>query len=288
MSKFIFLLLLVLTVTACTPEETIVEEAEEVQELADETFVATNWDHIATSLTKYLIWEGEEVAMVENCPGGYSEVYGVGTGYYFCDDPYNRWLQFEWLDGREVRVPDEVGELFLWDRTNPGGSSFQQTMTKDEKYWLYVDTWSDDESQLISYNVKEGTQTVLMSFTAVDYSEAWCSGLRFFGWNESQTKLGILARNESDPVNYPEESKVFILTIEDGKLVQKSKYNLPVMPDCTPNNGPYFAVDWVDDDTIGYYDSNEALTYEDTEYFETLFWSDDPWSSEYAHFYDVQ
>lgn len=318
-SKFVFFILFVVAFSSCAPaelepdtvvemdaaeveaeteveNESSVEEPLEESQYSDETVEETkpvvetksaeNWDHISESLTKYLIWWGDTVAMVENCPGGYYEAYGAGSGIYHCDDEENSWLQFEWLDGTAVRVPGEAGQQFLWDRKNPGGSTFQQTMTADEKYWIYLD-WTSDESRLVAYDVKAATENVLMSFTAIDYNEAYCSGTRFFGWNESRTKLGILARNESDEVNYPEASKVFILTIEDGKLIKKSKYNLPVLPDCSPNNGPFFAIDWVDDDTIGYYDYNEAWAFENPEYFETLFWSDDPWGSEYAHFYDV-
>lgn len=262
------------------------EEPESVEESPPDSTatVHNDFDYISDSLTKYLIWWGEEVAMVENCSGGYYEGYGPGSGVYFCEDTENRWLQFEWLDGTEVRVPGDAGENFLGDYRSSGGSTFQWTMTDDEKYWIYLNVWSSDEYQLISYDVAAAKEEVLMSFLAMDYDYG-CSGTRFFGWNPDHTKLGIIVNNETEDVAYPTNTKVFILTIEDGKLTNKSKYDLRVLPDCTPNNGPFFAVDWVDNDTIGYYDPSD---YSDSEYLETLFWSDDPWGSEYARFYDVK
>lgn len=281
------------------------EESEELEENEEvtpeeetsfsnsETTAHENFDYIADSLTKYLIWWGDEVAMVENCPGGYYEGYGEGSGVYFCEDTENRWLQFEWLDGTEVRVPGEAGERFLWDYRTPGGSAFQWTISDDEKYWIYLDTWSDEEERVVAYNAATATEETLMSFLPIDYGYG-CSSIRFFGWNPSQTKLGIIVNNEEADDTYPTNTKVFILTIENGKLTQKSKYDLRVVPDCTPNNGPFFAIDWVDDDTIGYYDPSDnpygdyTQDNYDPEYFETLFWSDDPWGSGYARFYDVE
>jgi hypothetical protein len=247
-----------------------------------------NWDHIANSLSKYLIWSGDEVAMVENCPGGYYQPYGPGTDY-LCEDPYNRWLQFEWLDGTVVPVEVKAGENFLWDWRNIGGSSFQQTITPDEKYWIYLDTWSDDEHRLVSYDIAGGTEEILMSFYAYEGNDS-CNGIRFFGWNESTTKLGIVANSDSESLDhYLGQGRVFILTIEGGKIVKKSKYLIDVLPDCSPNNGPFFTVGWYDEDTIGYYttDDVEVGDYDQIVLLQSLFWSDERFTSEYVHFYDV-
>lgn len=289
-----------------TPPEEIIEEVDELEsvqessesEVTEPLQTSTkptnaNFDHISSSLTRYLIWWGEEMAMVENCPGGYEEGYGEGSDIYFCADPDKRWLEFESLDGTVVKAPDEAGEYFLWDYRNIGGSSFQWTMSEDEKYWIYLDNWSDDEAQVVSYNVNTATEETLLSFLAVDYN-ASCSGIRFFGWNPSQTKLGVVVSNEERDAEYPTNTKVFILTIEDGKLSSKNKYDLPVVADCSPNNGPFFAIDWLDDDTIGYYDPSDNpygdYTKDDynPEYLEAFFWSEDPWGSAYASYYEVK
>lgn len=263
-------------------EDLVVEVSEQEVELPQELpkSVYENFDHISKSTTKYLIWWGEKVAMVENCPGGYEDG-GSGSDRfrYSCADSKNQWLQFEWLDGSEVRVPGNVGENFLLDYRNPGGSSFQWSMTKDEKYWIYL-----DDLKLVSYDVATTKKETLMSFLAVDnYSS--CSGISFFGWNPSHTKLGIIVGDETENGPYPADTRVFVLSIEDGKLTNKSKYVLRVLPDCSANNGPTFAIDWVDDDTIGYFDPSDSTDYE---YLESLFLSDNPWGSKYASFQDVK
>lgn len=258
----------------------------------ERTEVHKNWDHIAKSLTQYLMWSGKKVALVEHCLDGYEKIYEKGN--YTCkgsvyDD--NRWMEFEWLDGRRIKAPEDLSQHFLMDFNNFGGSGLQYLITPDENHMIYLDFWSDDETRVVSLDMANAKKETLMSF--LPSSNGACNGERFFGMNQSRTKLGIVIANEGVYGQYPNSTKVFILTIEDGKLIKKSNYIIRVLADCTPNNGPFFAVGWIDDDTIGYYDPNDNPYNDHTkddynpEYLESFFYGEDRWGSKYARFYDV-
>ncbi len=278
-------------------EESVTEQQNSVDSTDVEApMVYENWDHISNSASKYLIWSGKELAMVENCPGGYEEAYGKGSEVWFCKDWDNRWLQFEDLYGTEFPVSIEAGNRFLMDWRNIGGSSFQQTMSPDEKYWIYLDTWSGSEDRLMVYNIEAATEKKLMSFLAVDRSDDmnYCSDVRFFGWSLTHTGLGIVVMNRGADDSYPEDTKLFILTIEGGELTGKKIADIPVVTNCSSNNGPGFAIAWVDDDTVGYYDSeddsdgngvNDDL---DDSASWNIFSSENPWNSDFVHYYEVE
>jgi hypothetical protein len=272
------------------------EQEDEKPEISKEDIeIQKSWKHIADSLTKYLIYSGEKVAIVENCPAGYEEAFGQGSDKYICKDYnyINRWLEFEWKDGRVVRAPEDLSLHYLMDFQNPGGSTFQDRLTSDESHMIYLDFWSRTEPQLVSYDIDTATQETLMSFLAVDHDQS-CDGIRFFGFNKNETKLGIIVSREAADDTYPTNTKVFILTIEDGKLISKNKYNFPVVCDSTPNNGPSFTIGWIDSDTIAYYDPNinpvSEYTEEDDygEYYESLYYSNNRWRSEYVKYFDVK
>lgn len=286
--------LLPIAETPTDSENTVSSLSDESTESVPEKPVEANknWDHVAKSLTQYLIWSGKKVALVEHCLDGYEDIYKSGN--YTCkgsvyDD--KRWLEFEWLDGRRIKAPEELSRYFLMDFNNIGGPSFQYSITSDENHMIYLDFWSDDESRVVSVDLANAKQETLMSFLAS--SNGACNGERFFGKNPSRSKLGIVIANEGVYGKYPNNTKVFILTIENGKLIKKNNYIIPVVADCSPNNGPFFSVGWVDDDTIGYFDPNDNPYGDDTkddydsEYMEQFFHDDDRWTSKYARFYDV-
>lgn len=241
----------------------------------------TNWKHLSDNSTKYLIWWGEKVAMVENCPGGYNYEYDD----YYC--PGERNLQFEWLDGSVKKVPSSIGEDFLLAlRTYyPGGTAtFNYGVTPDEKHLIYLQ-YSDSGSKLISYNIAEASYDSEMSFLPPAEQYDSCSGVQIFGWNNEQTRLGIISGNFGH-ADYPDNTKLFILQFKDGKIIQKDKYNLPVLTDCTPNNAPFYAIEWASGLNVMYYESPED--YDLAEKMENAYWSDQRYTSGYAKYYKVK
>lgn len=242
--------------------------------------VSEDFQHIANSLTRYLIEEYDGVAVVENCPGGYE--YNEFYEDYHCADQDNRWLEFEWLDGLVVKGPEEAGFWYLADRTNPGGASFQRSVDPTETYWMYLWYSSDDAPVLHIFNMRNGEDTELMSFYKTDYSGCE-DGVRFIGWNDSGDKFALVSGNTENTELYPDRTKIFVLTVDGGQLLAKDKYSLPLAADCSANNGPFFMVDWYDENTIGYYlradgDYDTYLDQMDS------FWGGNKWDFEYAEF----
>lgn len=285
-----------------TEEEVIEQEIEEENE--ESSFYPStevtkgeaheNFNHIANSLTRYLLWSGEKVAIVENCPGGYE--YHEYYKDYHCIDTDNRWLEFEYLDGTVTKAPKLAGDSYLWGRTSPGGSSFEWTMDEEEIYWTYLDY--EEERGVKTFNMYTGEETEWMSFLSAADGLGCFSDARFIGWNDAGTHFAIVSGNEGV---YPDKTRVFVLEIEEGEMVGKEKYDVAVAANCSSNNGPFYFADWYDDDTIGYYPYLEftELYYwsddeADMEYADGLqqdFWgppeSRDPWGNGFADYFDI-
>lgn len=247
-----------------------------------------------------ILWESDDYMMIEYCKTGFYAPMLKYPEYIRCDDDFGfEGLSFKFTtkDGTALPISETLSTEFVVNQHNPGGSVFKDTFTPDGKYWLYIDYWTQNEHQLMAHNIQTGEDVALMSFLEFEYTA--CNDVTFFGWNPGETKLGIIASNQESS-QYPTKTKLFILTIENGLLIQKNKYNISVNTDCSANNGAIYAIDWLDDNTVQYYDPKNnpfndynAADY-DPEFFDTLyleqFDTENPieWNTEWVQTEDVE
>ncbi len=93
------------------------------------------------------------------------------------------------------------------------------------------------------------------------------TGIEFLGWNPTGDKLaiGVVNLNNSD---YPEKTKLFILTFRDGAMISKDKYNIPMDYSCDGEECSPQEIIWDNEEYIEYETCSErpcaggAITFE--------------------------
>lgn len=284
--KIVALSIVLVLLSACSQNPPAPLETSESTTTA-ESFSVLEDDHIQS------LWTGSTVALVEHCTSGFhSPNPEKFPNWKLCDDdPGSKgaYLDFQLQDGTYSEMGMQVSEKYYWDITSPGGSSLEYTFTSDEKYWIYMDTWTGEETKYMAHNIQTGEDELLISLlppAGEPYDS--CTGQGFIdwyskGWNPSKTKLGIIASNEGSD-SYPELTKIFILTLKDGNVVAKNKYDIPVGINCSPNNGPAYYIGWLDDDTLQYFDKEKEPEYGD---FDQIY-KENGWDAEYTKQLDVK
>lgn len=244
------------------------------------------WSSIYSDPKKVVVWALDHLALVKVCEEGFT--ISEKNERYLCAG--NVFFEFEKNDGSPLVIPQGLSATLNMNLDNPGGSMFRYTVTPDESYLLYFETQSNGDEALKALNLE--TQNVATLMSILSYDPNSCSGLDFFGWNPSGDKLGFVVRNESLDSDYPTDTKIFILSIEEGEIIQKNKYNLSVYTDCSANNGPFFTISWLDDASIQYYDNDlipKEENYPTNEFFSAMsdawetgnYWGDYVWIQHY-------
>ncbi|MFT7184228.1 MAG: hypothetical protein ACI9QC_000565 [Oceanicoccus sp.] len=174
------------------------------------------------------------------------------------EEPMNTGF-FEYRDqeGKLLAVPEQIQNVI--SSISPGGFDPNWAFSNDLEWILFLD-WSDMSIQVFNTQTEESES--LMTLNRPDERD-WSWNIDFLGWNESNEKTAFVIQSLAD--DYPEGTKVFILTLEEGKLIQKDKYNLDVLVTC-PGNFCESWVDWYDDETL-IYNSDPWLYAGDEIYF---------------------
>lgn len=106
---------------------------------------------------------------------------------------------------------------------------------------------------LYSYNITNGEEKSLMSFYPDD------SGITLMGFDPTGKRLAVVAVNY-DREDYPTLTKLFVLHVKEGNLIDKNKYDIKInfvcgSANCSPSTRDLF---WIDENTIGYTSYKDA------------------------------
>ncbi len=145
-------------------------------------------------------------------------------------------------EGNRLECPSEVGCTYYYYEGKP-----DLIFTKDEKYIIYVN-YQNNIPTLKSYRLSDGKIESLMTL----YEDT--DGIHFEGWSPNENKLAIFVANQNGRTDYPYMTKLFVLTIEGGKLLKKDKYNIQITyhcgdRECGPDDD---IIEWVNDNQISY------------------------------------
>lgn len=204
-----------------------------------------NFDDITQSTTRHLIENFGRMAMVEHCPEGYMlREYQKNP---VCRDEQHRSLEFTWLDGVVVTAPDYGGSEYLADRAWEGGSTFQYGFTPDYTYWMYLE-YSDRYGPTVwALHTRTGEGHRVMSFAAHDQIDA----IRFVGVNAIGTRFAMVTSHANDLGN-SDMTTVSLFDLTHEPFVHENDYTISLAADRSPNNGPFFFIDWHDAHTLVY------------------------------------
>jgi len=127
----------------------------------------------------------------------------------------------------------------------------------------YEDWWYHEDVKLVlkRFDLETGEITELMTF--FDDTE----NAVLYDWSPNGKKLIMVVINLYRPTEYPNQTKIMALNIEDGKIIHKQKYNITLHLNCSANGPcvPLPDLKWVDDTSIEYtdYACEGALCFEE-------------------------
>lgn len=175
--------------------------------------------------------EGE----MEDVPGGTRIRYQLvaeSEGYASCVD-------YSLMDGEGnvVELSGDVADALICPGVLP-------RLATDDLFMLYV---SDEWGTLYLYDFETKKSTSLMSF----YDDT--AGISLLEWSPDGKSIAMIVVNY-DRMDYPEITKLFILTFEGGVVTEKKKYNVRVnfscgSAICSPGVGDLI---WDGDDRVRY------------------------------------
>jgi hypothetical protein len=97
------------------------------------------------------------------------------------------------------------------------------SISPDEQIVLVIPAYMPNKGTpaLEAYDLANKSSKQLMTF----YNDS--SAIQFLGWNPggNRVAIGVMNFNKTD---YPEKTKLFVLTLVDGAMVAKDKYNIPM------------------------------------------------------------
>ena len=218
-----------LILSSCTQEEVSITVEQTSSGVIEEVTEETTEEEITKDPN--LIWEGKTMNQVKKC-----EDDGINCVYMLVDK-----------QGEEIVCPDEVDCSF---EVNVSYWTLGGIFSPDENYKIYFHSPNGKDLYLKSYSFETGGIESLMSFypgTEVNIES----------WSPDGKKLALvgLQTGETRSSDYIYDSKLFILSIEDGKLIKKDKYNINMAYKC-PNGCwiPDNSFKWLSDDQVSYLD----------------------------------
>lgn len=153
-------------------------------------------------------------------------------------------------EGKAYDFPGDIDSMLQWG--SPEKENFFK-FTSDYKQLIYFNL-----PKVEIYDLTTRSSTTLMSVYS-DYTD-----ISSFRLSPDENSIAfIVVNNPAVHPDYPSGSKLFILTLKDGQLDQKMKYDIsPVWDDLCPDQGcEPLRFEFLDNHTLHYYESTVGDTF---------------------------